>query len=290
MLQFHLQMGLEIGGAATATHSSVLPHTATHSSSLTHTAALQPTSAPGSILQHNTEPQHSAALHAALRTTSMQHSASPQHSTSTQHTSAHGFTSPPEPAHTLPEPLVHKPSEALDHTRDEALTRARPRSLARVCVEQVLDLEVLGTLPASHSAQAHMTRTHGSDKSHTHPEALDRTRSEARTDKAVPLDPSSAVTVIIVQHTATHCNALQLTATHCNTLQLTATHCNELHRTARRAAVPLDPYRIAVLAMSVYAPQHTATDCNTLQRTAKHCNTLQNTYTSERPLRYGDKQ
>jgi len=36
--------------------------------------------------------------------------------------------------------------------------------------------------------------------------------------------------LLILQHTATHCNTLQHTATHCNTLQHTATHCNtQLH-------------------------------------------------------------
>ena len=60
-------------------------------------------------------------------------------------------------------------------------------------------------------------------------------------------------TPFLLQHTATHGNALQRTATHCNALQHTATHCNTL--------------------------QHTATHCNTLQRTATHCNTLQHTAT-----------
>jgi len=133
-----------------------------------------------------------------------------------------------------------------------------------VCVEQVLDLEVLGTLPASHSAQAHMTRTHVSDKSHTHPEALDRTRSEARTDEAVPLDPSSAVTVIIVQRTATHCNALQLTATHCNTLQHAATHCNALQQTASHFAARSCASRPLPYRGKGNECVSTATRCNTL--------------------------
>ena len=55
--------------------------------------------------------------------------------------------------------------------------------------------------------------------------------------------------LLLLQHTATHCNTLQRTATHCSALQHTATHCNTL--------------------------QHTATHCNTLQHTATHCNTLQ---------------
>jgi len=54
----------------------------------------------------------------------------------------------------------------------------------------------------------------------------------------------------MLQHTATHCNALQ--HSHFNTLQHTAAHCNTL--------------------------QHTATHCNNL--TATHCNALQRTATT----------
>jgi len=41
-------------------------------------------------------------------------------------------------------------------------------------------------------------------------------------------DRSMHAMLIILQHTATHCNTLQHTATHCNTLQHTATHRNTL--------------------------------------------------------------
>ena len=69
--------------------------------------------------------------------------------------------------------------------------------------------------------------------------------------------------VLVLQHTATHCNALQRTATHCIALQQTATDRN--------------------------TPQHTVTHCHTLQRgggwgdngggrsgidTTSQCNTL----------------
>jgi len=62
--------------------------------------------------------------------------------------------------------------------------------------------------------------------------------------------------ILVITHTATHCNALQHTATHCNTLQHTATHCDTRQHTATHCN----------------KPQHTATHCNTLQHTATRCN------------------
>jgi len=55
----------------------------------------------------------------------------------------------------------------------------------------------------------------------------------------------SISTLVTLQHTATHGNALQRTAMHCHALQRTATHCNTL--------------------------QHSATHCNTLQHTVYIC-------------------
>ena len=62
-----------------------------------------------------------------------------------------------------------------------------------------------------------------------------------------------AMSINILQHTATHCNILQHAATHCNTL-------------------PMDkPYLSFERVMLL---QHILTHCNTLQHTATHCNTL----------------
>ena len=57
--------------------------------------------------------------------------------------------------------------------------------------------------------------------------------------------------LVMLQHTATHCNTLQHTATHCNTLRLTAAHCNTL--------------------------QHTTAHYSTLQHTTAHHITLHHT-------------
>ena len=119
-----------------------------------------------------------------------------------------------------------------------------------------------------------------------------------------------------LQHTATHCNALQHTATlqrwaqilksqlitsdvhiyicpkthrkqhtatHCNTLQRTATDCNTTAMGTHSQKVS----SILVIFTYIYIPrpmksntlQHTATHCNTLQHTAAPCSTLQHTAT-----------
>jgi len=66
----------------------------------------------------------------------------------------------------------------------------------------------------------------------------------------------------MMQHIASHCNALCHTATRCNTLHHTVTHCNTL--------------------------QHTATHCNTLLQCSTHCNTPQHnaTHCNTLPHRY----
>jgi len=67
-----------------------------------------------------------------------------------------------------------------------------------------------------------------------------------------------------LQHTATHCNALQRIATHCNALQHTATHCNALQHTAAH-------YRTV---------QHTALHWQTDQtKTQTHWQADKHTYT-----------
>jgi len=61
-------------------------------------------------------------------------------------------------------------------------------------------------------------------------------------------------------------NILQHTATYCNTLQHIATHCNTLQHTSYGQALSL-----------IWTSHVTATHFNTLQYTATHCNTLQHT-------------
>jgi len=82
--------------------------------------------------------------------------------------------------------------------------------------------------------------------------------------------PYSAMKWSILQHNATHCNALQHStlqhtathaATHCNILQHTETPCNSRQNAAAHGN----------------SLQHTATHCNALQHTATHCNTQQHT-------------
>ena len=92
-----------------------------------------------------------------------------------------------------------------------------------------------------------------------------------------------------LQHTATHCNALQQsglplntwvpqvysvqhTATNCNALQHTATHCNALQHT--------DTHTLPYAVVHGCLKSVTAIHCNTLQHTATHCNTLQHTHTA----------
>ena len=122
------------------------------------------------------------------------------------------------------------------------------------------------------------------------------------------------VKVSVLQHTATHCNALQHThmgraaapsvrhrnaagaailfkecccsvlqhtATH-NALQRTATHYNALQRTTMRCnalqhtAAHCSTRQHTTTCYIVL--QHTATNCNARQRFATHCNTHCNTY------------
>jgi len=66
--------------------------------------------------------------------------------------------------------------------------------------------------------------------------------------------PQEGLPGVKLQHTATHCNALQCTATHCNALQRTAMHCNTLQHTTKHYNTLQN------------TPQHTATHCNTLQQ------------------------
>ena len=67
---------------------------------------------------------------------------------------------------------------------------------------------------------------------------------------------------------------LQLIAKDRNSLQHTETHCNALQKLA---GIACSSYRAAdrTIATHCNTPQHTATHCNTLQLTATHLNTLQ---------------
>ena len=137
--------------------------------------------------------------------------------------------------------------------------------------------------PLSPRAAAHCTNTENRSKTLQLAQYV-RTRNLRRGDLPALLMPYSTLQL---QHSATHCNALQHTArqidlfrgethsrctyitlqqpaTHCNALQHTATHCNTL------------PYFEVKLTQDVRTThcnnlQHTATHCNTLQRTATHC-------------------
>ena len=88
--------------------------------------------------------------------------------------------------------------------------------------------------------------------------------------------------VLLMQHTATHCNTLQHTATHCNTLLHTERHCFILQHTImhcntlQHTTVTTRATRLLYQAATHYNTlQHIATHCNTPRRTTTHCNTLQ---------------
>jgi len=99
---------------------------------------------------------------------------------------------------------------------------------------------------------------------------------------------AASLSLVYMQHTATHCNTLQHTATHCSTLMAcilhhTAPHCNTLQHTATHCntllvivVLPRSVLHIYATRQHTAAPrQHTATHSNTQQHTATHCHTLQ---------------
>ena len=94
---------------------------------------------------------------------------------------------------------------------------------------------------------------------------LQHTATHGNTLQHAAAGGSTTITIVylLLQRTATHCNALQHTATHCNTPHHTTTHCNTQQHTAAHCSIL----------------QHTATHCSTLQHTATHCSTLQHTAT-----------
>jgi len=73
--------------------------------------------------------------------------------------------------------------------------------------------------------------------------------------------------------------ALQHTATHCTALQRTATH----HNTYTYGNNALPPLRVNT-CMHCNALQRPATSCNALQHTATHCNALQHLYIREQRI------
>ena len=77
---------------------------------------------------------------------------------------------------------------------------------------------------------------------------------------------------IVMQCTATDCNALQQIAMHCNRLRCTSTDCNTLQLMCAKPSVD------EALKLR-QCKKHPATRCNTLQHAATRCNTLQHTAT-----------
>ena len=97
---------------------------------------------------------------------------------------------------------------------------------------------------------------------------------------------NECVQLVVMQHTAPHCNTLHHTATYCNILQHTATQCRTLQPTAthcntlQHAATDYTTSNfVSCEAVSSFRTAHTATRCNTLQRTATRCNTRQHAAT-----------
>jgi len=83
-----------------------------------------------------------------------------------------------------------------------------------------------------------------------------------------------------LQHTATHCNALQKVILHYSTPQPAATHCNKLQHSpnvANQSETHTATHHntLQCTAACCIALQHAATSCNTLQHPATGCNTLQ---------------
>jgi len=85
----------------------------------------------------------------------------------------------------------------------------------------------------------------------------------------------------IVEHVATHHNALQYTAPRCNAQQHAATAAIDCSAHAINCTTRATPaFSATSLSRSGFNTlQHTATHCNTLQHTAKHCNALENAAT-----------
>jgi len=96
--------------------------------------------------------------------------------------------------------------------------------------------------------------------------------------RSLPIVNTPYSCLVLLQHTAPHCNTLCHTAALCttlhHTLRHTATHCDTLQRHTAVSATWHDWFPTETKTL-----QHYVTQCNTLQHIATHGNTLQHTAT-----------